>query len=56
MALFNQGTQGWTEWRRLDFGILQMPADGVLDGSGIPLRIKYPLDEQNLQVSDTTKA
>ena len=48
MALFNQGTQGWTEWRRLDFGILQMPADGVLDGSGIPLRIKYPLDEQTL--------
>ena len=25
-----------------------MPADGVLDGSGIPLRIKYPLDEQTL--------
>lgn len=49
IALFNQGTQGWTEWRRLDFGILQMPADGVLDSyDGIPLRIKYPVDEQTL--------
>jgi Starch-binding associating with outer membrane len=48
LALFNQGTQGWTEWRRLDFGILQLPADGVLDGSGIPFRIKYPVDEQTL--------
>ena len=49
IALFNQGTQGWTEWRRLDFGILQLPADGVLDTyDGIPLRIKYPVDEQTL--------
>jgi len=49
IALVNQGTQGWTEWRRLDFGILQMPADGVLDTyDGIPLRIKYPVDEQTL--------
>lgn len=49
IALFNQGTEGWTEWRRLDFGILQLPADGVLDTyQGIPLRIKYPVDEQTL--------
>lgn len=56
MALFNQGTQGWTEWRRLDFGILQMPADGVLDGSGIPLRIKYPVDEQTLNSGNYSSA
>lgn len=50
IALFNQGTEGWTEWRRLDFGILQLPADGVLDTyQGIPLRIKYPVDEQNIE-------
>jgi len=48
IALYNQGVQGWTEWRRLDFGILQLPAGGVLDGSGIPTRLKYPLDEQTL--------
>lgn len=48
IALYMQGLQGWTEYRRLDFGILQMPADGPLDGSGIPTRMKYPLDEQTL--------
>ncbi len=49
IALFNQGTQGWTEWRRMDFGILRLPADGVLDTyDGIPLRMKYPVDEQTL--------
>lgn len=48
IALYLQGIQGWTEWRRLDFGILQMPADGILDGDGIPLRMKYPVDEQTL--------
>ena len=56
MALFNQGTQGWSEWRRLDFGILQMPADGVLDGSGIPLRIKYPVDEQTINSGNYNSA
>jgi len=48
IALYMQGIQGWTEWRRLDFGILQLPADGPLDGNGIPTRMKYPLDEQTL--------
>lgn len=48
IALYDQGVQGWTEWRRLDFGILQPPADGSLDGVGIPLRMKYPKDEQTL--------
>jgi hypothetical protein len=48
IALYNQGIQGWAEWRRLDFGILQLPADGVLDGTGIPNRLLYPTDEQRL--------
>ncbi len=48
IALYMQGIQAWTEYRRLDFGILQLPADGVLDGNGIPLRMKYPQDEQTL--------
>lgn len=56
IALFNQGTQGWNEWRRLDFGILQLPADGVLDGTGIPLRIKYPVDEQTLNSGNYSAA
>lgn len=48
IALYMQGIQGWTEWRRLDFGILQMPAGGALVGSGIPNRLIYPVDEQTL--------
>ncbi len=51
IALYNQGIQGWAEWRRLDFGILQIPAGGVLDGNGIPTRLKYPLDEQTLNAN-----
>jgi Starch-binding associating with outer membrane len=48
LALYPQGIQGWTEWRRLDFGILQLPAGPILDGTGIPLRMKYPYTEQSL--------
>jgi hypothetical protein len=48
IALYMQGVQGWTEWRRLDFDILQNPAGGNLDGLGIPNRMIYPIDEQTL--------
>jgi hypothetical protein len=48
LALYMQGFDGWAEYRRLDFGILQLPAGGVLEGSGIPLRMMYPVDEQTL--------
>lgn len=48
IALYMQGIQGWAEWRRLDFGILQTPAGGILDGTTIPTRLLYPLDEQTL--------
>ena len=51
IALYMQGIQGWSEWRRLDFGILQLPIDGTLDGTGIPTRMRYPLDEQTLNNS-----
>lgn len=48
IALYMQGVQGWAEYRRLDFGILQAPAGGVLEGTGIPHRMVYPIDEQTL--------
>lgn len=56
IALFNQGVQGWSEWRRLDFGILQRPADGELQGTGIPTRVIYPTDEQRLNGSNYNAA
>ena len=42
LALFLQGGEAWTEWRRLDFGILQPPPG--LDF--IPTRYLYPDNEQ----------
>ena len=56
IALFNQGIQGWVEWRRLDFNKLMMPADGVIDGTGIPLRMKYPVLEQTLNSASYSAA
>ncbi|MCH2023891.1 MAG: SusD/RagB family nutrient-binding outer membrane lipoprotein [Saprospiraceae bacterium] len=56
IALYMQGIQGWTEYRRLDFGILQLPADGTLMGSGIPTRMIYPEDEQTLNATEYTNA
>jgi hypothetical protein len=56
IALYNQGIQGWTEWRRLDFGILQHPADGELEGNDIPVRMKYAVDEQTLNSGNYSAA
>lgn len=57
LALYMQGIQGWTEWRRLDFtGVLVMPAAGPLVGDGIPLRVTYPVSEQRLNKSSYDEA
>lgn len=56
IALYMQGVQGWTEWRRLDFGVLQVPVSGVLDGTGIPSRYAYPTNEKTINESNYTKA
>jgi len=57
LALYMQGIQGWTEWRRLDFtGVLAPPAAGPLVGTGIPLRVTYPVDEQNLNSASYDEA
>lgn len=47
LSLYMQGVEAWSEYRRLDFGVLQPPADGALEGDGVPLRLRYPLDEQS---------
>lgn len=48
ISLYMQGLEAWTEYRRLDFGILQSPADGALEGDGnVPNRIIYPINEQS---------
>ena len=49
IALYLQGTQGWTEWRRLDFQKLEPPVDGAISDVGnnaAPSRLVFPANEQ----------
>lgn len=43
IALYNRGVEGWAEWRRLDFPILNVPT-GMVYGD-IPVRMPYPFNE-----------
>ncbi len=44
--MYNRGVEGWAEWRRLDFPILNVPA-GMTYGD-IPVRYPYPFDENEM--------
>ncbi len=49
LALFMQGVDGWSEWRRLDFQKLELPVDGAIPDIGnkpAPVRLLYPTNEQ----------
>jgi hypothetical protein len=46
LALYNQGFDAWTEWRRLDFEGFNPPPDLTI--GDIPLRFTYPLVEAQL--------
>jgi len=49
LALYMQGMQGWIEWRRLDFGVLNQPVDGYIPpATSLPVRMLYPFDEATL--------
>lgn len=43
LALYNQGFEGWSTWRRLDFEAFNVPAG--LEFSDIPVRMIYPINE-----------
>jgi len=43
LALFDRGVEGWAEWRRLDYPILN-PPEGMTYGD-IPTRMPYPYNE-----------
>ncbi|MGK0137887.1 MAG: hypothetical protein ACI9DJ_001341 [Algoriphagus sp.] len=43
IAFYMNGLQAWSEWRRLDFPVLDVPADAVI--SSIPVRLPYPISE-----------
>ena len=44
VALFGQGVEAWTEYRRTNYPALVAAEDGVIDI--VPLRLPYPTDEQ----------
>ncbi|WP_047247439.1 SusD/RagB family nutrient-binding outer membrane lipoprotein [Maribacter thermophilus] len=46
VALFNQGLEAWTEYRRLDYPSLSAPPDSYVDT--VPVRLIYPISEQTL--------
>ena len=61
IALYMQGIEAWAEWRRLDFGVLQLPVAGALptariDPNKLPTRLTYPLDEVTLNGTNTAAA
>ena len=53
IALYNRPATGWLEIRRLDFPVLQPPAN---PDSGFPNRFNYPANEQTLNPENYTKA
>lgn len=54
LALYNQGFEGWTTWRRLDFEGFNAPPD--MEIGDIPLRFTYPLEEAQLNGEEYAKA
>jgi Starch-binding associating with outer membrane len=53
IALYNRPATGWLEIRRLDFPVLQPPAN---PDSGFPNRFPYPANEQTLNPENYTAA
>ncbi|RIV71557.1 SusD/RagB family nutrient-binding outer membrane lipoprotein [Flagellimonas aequoris] len=45
IALFNRGQESWLQWRRFDYPVLNEAPQLTLDD--IPVRLTYPIDEQN---------
>lgn len=46
LALFDRGVEGWAEWRRLDYPILNPPQN--MEYSDIPTRMPYPYNEDTM--------
>lgn len=53
VALYNQPVEAWTSWRRLDYPVLTAPPAAV---SGIPVRLLYPVVEQNINGANYSQA
>ena len=56
IALFGQGYEAWTEWRRLDYPELIIPEDPLSPSGGIPVRLIYPASAENLNPANYQQA
>ncbi len=59
LALYMQGLQGWFEWRRTGYPVLEGPFSGAFNDTGdrpIPSRLYYPSDEQLLNETEYNAA
>lgn len=57
IAFYNQGMQGWIEWKRLDYPPLNKPVvDTGEPAIEIPVRFKYPIREVNTNNANRTEA
>ena len=54
IALFDQGFEAWTEYRRLDYPVLQAPA--IAESTIVPVRFRYPINEQTLNAGSYATA
>lgn len=54
LALYNQGFEAWTEWRRLDFEAFNAPPEMTMED--IPVRLTYPLEEAQLNADQYNAA
>jgi hypothetical protein len=53
LGYYNRGFEAWTQWRKLDYPLLEPPVDAL---SAIPLRYTYPIEEQTLNGTNWTNA
>ncbi|UOQ65293.1 SusD/RagB family nutrient-binding outer membrane lipoprotein [Hymenobacter volaticus] len=57
IALYGQGIEAWSEWRRLDYPNLKVAASPVAAAAGkIPVRFRYPQNEQSTNNTSYTAA
>ena len=52
IALFNQGTEAWSSWRRTGYPVLKPTANTLNGGTEIPRRLAYPVTETTLNAKN----
>jgi hypothetical protein len=55
LAFYSRGLEGYTEWRRLDYPIFNIPP-AITEYSEIPKRFTYPVNEQTLNPANYKSA